>query len=129
MSAQKTLSRLSFAAIALFITAIPVFAQTEPAKTEQVSAPTQIAVNNVRRTYHSEPTVINPAKADKKQPAFSTTKFMHAVNESASLDNDSCSSMPTIVLNNFDNTKLNLQKPDSSKRITFVPSKGQRIPQ
>ena len=129
MSAQKILSQLSFAAIALFISAIPCFAQTETATTEQISASTQVAVNNVRRTYRAEPTVVATSEAKQKQPAFSATEFMQAVNEATSFETKSSSSTPTLVLNDFDQTKLEFEKPASSKRITFVPSKGQRIPQ
>ncbi|HEX7295574.1 MAG TPA: hypothetical protein VF251_07465 [Pyrinomonadaceae bacterium] len=129
MSAQKTVSQLSFAAIALFIAAIPCFAQTEKAMTEQMSASTQVAVNSVRRTYRTEPTDVAASEAKQKQLAFSPTAFMQAVNESTSFETKSSSSTPTLVLNDFDQTRLVLEKPASSKRITFVPSKGQRIPQ
>ena len=140
MSAQKTISQLSFAAIALFIVAIPCFAQTEAVavRTEQATAVILnsmdeiAAVNKVRRTdsYHSESAVVADAKSSQKQPAFSATKFMQAVTErvslAPSLENRST---PTIVLNNFDTTKFDVEKP-ASKRITFVPSKGQSsIPQ
>ena len=127
MSAQKTLSQLSFAAIALFIFAIPCFAQTETATTEQTSASTQVAVNNVRRTYHAAPTVVATSDAKQNQPAFSATEFMQALNESSSFETKSSSSTPTLVLNDFDQTRL--EKPAASKRITFVPSKGPRLPQ
>ena len=140
MSAQKTISQLSFAVIALFIVAIPCFAQTEAVavRTEQATAVSLnskdeiAAVKKVRRTdsYRSESAVVADAKSSQKQPAFSATKFMQAVTErvslAASLENRST---PTIVLNNFDTTKFDVEKP-ASKRITFVPSKGQSsIPQ
>lgn len=135
MSAQKTISLLSFSVIALFITAIPSFAQTTSvaAPTEQPSAASlnsaeQIAaVNKARRTasYRSESEVVADTKSSQKQEAFSATKFMQALTESRS-----SSSTPTIVLNNFDTTEFDVEKPASSKRITFVPSKGQSsIPQ
>lgn len=130
MSAQKTLSQLSFAIIALFIAAIPCFAQTETATTEQASASTQVAVvSNVRRTYRAESVVVAEAEVERKQPAFSAARFIQAVSESASLENKS-NSTPTIVLNTVDTTKFNSEKPASSKRITFVTSKGHaQIPQ
>ena len=140
MSAQKTISQLSFAVIALFIAAIPCFAQTEAiaVRTDQVTAVSlnsndeTAVVKKVRRTdsYRSESAIVADAKSSQKQPAFSATKFMQAVTErislAASLENRST---PTIVLNNFDTTKFDVKKP-ASKRITFVPSKGQSsIPQ
>ena len=136
MSAQKTISQLSFAVIALFIVAIPCFAQTEAVaiRTEQATAVSLnskdeiAAVKKVRRTdsYRSESAVVADAKSSQKQPAFSATKFMQAVTERVSLESKST---PTIVLNNFDTTKFDAEKA-ASKRITFVPSKGQSsIPQ
>ena len=140
MSAQKTISKLSFAVIALFIAAIPCFAQTEAiaVRTDQVTAVSlnsndeTAVVKKVRRTdsYRSESAIVADAKSSQMQPAFSATKFMQAVTErislAASLENRST---PTIVLNNFDTTKFDVEKP-ASKRITFVPSKGQSsIPQ
>ena len=135
MSAQKTISQLSFAVIALFIAAIPCFAQTEAVavRTEQATAVSlnsndeMAVIKKVRRTdsYRSESAIVADAKSSQKQPAFSATKFMQAVTEPVSLTK----STPTIVLNNFDTTKFDVEKPDS-KRITFVPSKGQSsIPQ
>jgi hypothetical protein len=133
MSAQKTISQLSFAVIALFIAAIPCFAQMEAVavRTEQATA---VSVNSkheiaeARRTdsYRSESAIVADAKSSQRQPAFSATKFMQAMSESVSLETRST---PTIVLNNFDTTKFDVEKP-ASKRITFVPSKGQSsIPQ
>jgi hypothetical protein len=136
MSAQKTISQLSFAVIALFIAAIPCFAQTEAvaARTEQATAVSLnskdeiAAVNRARRTdsYRSESAVVADARSSKKQPAFSATKFMQAVTEPVSLGSKSTR---TIVLNTFDTTKFDVEKP-ASRRVTFVPSKGQSsIPQ
>ena len=135
MSAQKTISQLSFAVIALFIAAIPCFAQTEAVAVREQATAVSLnskdeiaAVNKARRTdsYRSESAVAVDARSSKEQPAFSATKFMQAVTESLSPETKP---MPTIVLNNFDTTKFDVEKP-ASKRITFVPSKGQSsIPQ
>ena len=136
MSAQKTISQLSFAVVALFIAAIPCFAQTEAVaiRTEQVTAVSlssndEIAVvKKVLRTdsYRPESAVVADAKSSQRQTAFSATKFMQAVTKPVSLQSKST---PTIVLNNFDTTKFDVEKP-ASKRITFVPSRGQSsIPQ
>lgn len=134
MSAQKTLSQLSFAIIALFIAALPCFAQTEsvtaPADQSRVTSANQVAVNNIRRmgTLRSESFVVAEVERSKSQPAFSATKFMQAVSESGSLENETKSAARTISIN-FDTTNFDGEKAASSRRITFVPSKGQRIPQ
>jgi hypothetical protein len=140
MSAQKTISKLSFAVIALFIAAIPCFAQTEAVavRAEQATAVSLnskdelAAVNRVWRTdsYRSESAVVADARRSQKQPAFSATKFMQAVGESVSLETSlETGSNPTIVLNNFETPKFDVER-TASKRITFVPSKGQSsIPQ
>ena len=136
MSAQKTISQLSVAIVALFIAAIPCFAQTEAVavRTEQATVVSlnskheMAAVKKARRTdsYRSESAIVADAKSSQKQPAFSATKFMQAMTESVSRETRST---PTIVLTNFDTTKFDVEKP-ASKRITFVPSKGQSsIPQ
>ena len=139
MSAQKTISQLSFAVIALFIAAIPCFAQTEAVAVREQATAVSLnskdeiaAVKKARRTdsYRSESAVVADARSSKEQPAFSATKFMQAVSESVSLETSlDTRPIPTLVLNNFDTTKFAVKKP-ASKRITFVPSKGQSsIPQ
>src|SRR5262245_21113482 len=130
MSAQKTLSQLSFAAIALAIAAIPCFAQTNSVVTPTETASNEIAaVNYARRTSHQpESVVVAEPKVDHKQTTFSAARFMQAVNTPASFETKLNSTTPTIVLNDLDAEKLAVQKPASSNRITFVPSRGQRIP-
>ena len=135
MSAQKTLSQLSFAIIALVLAAIPCFAQTESA-TEQLSASNLTAnevatVSNVRRigAHRSELFAVRETEASAKLPPFSATKFMQGLRNTTSLETKSNSQTPTIALN-FDTTRFEGDKPSSPKRITFVPSKGhQQIPQ
>jgi hypothetical protein len=129
MSAQKTLSQLSFAAIALVIAAIPCFAQIDSVATPTDTSSNQIAaVSYARRTIsRPESVVVAEAKVDQKQTTFSATRFMQAVSAPASFETNL--STPTIVLNDLDGDKPALEKPASSKRITFVPSRGQRIPQ
>jgi len=130
MSAQKTLSQLSFAAIALVIAAIPCFAQTDSVATPTETISNQIATNYARRaSSRSESVVAAEAKVDQKQTAFSAARFMQAINSPASFETTLSSSTPKIVLNDLDAQKLAMDKPASSKRISFVPSRGQRIPQ
>ena len=134
MSAQKTLSQLSFAAIALLIAAIPCFAQTNSARTEQAGSPSlsssnQVAVvNHLRRStaYSRESVVVAEGKHNPKQ--FSATKFMQALNATESAMTKSSSPTPTIVDNTLDSCDIDLDKPEAPSNITFVPSKGQRIP-
>ena len=135
MSAQKTLSQLSFAAITLVIAAIPCFAQTDSARTEQPGAPSltssnQVAVvNHLRRStiYSRESVVAAEGKHNPQQ--FSATKFMQALNATPSVKTKSSSSTPTIVDNTLDSCSFDPDKPEAPSNITFVPSKGQRIPQ
>src|SRR5215813_4991308 len=112
MSAQKTLSQLSFAAIALVITAIPCFAQTNSVQTPTDTTSNQVAVNYARRTSsRPESVVIGESKVDEKQASFSATRFMEALSAPASFETKSNSSTPTIVMNDLDTTKLALEKP------------------
>ena len=135
MSAQKTISKLSFAAIALVITAIPCFAQTNSARTEQPSSPSitsanQVAVvNHMRRSssYSRESVVVAEGKHNPKQ--FSATKFMQALNATEPAMTKSSSSTLTIADNTLDSCDIDLDKPEAPSNITFVPSKGPRIPQ
>ena len=129
MSAQKTLSQLSFAAITLAIAAIPCFAQTDSGVTPTDTTSNQIAaVSYARRTIsRPESVVVAEAKVDQTPTTFSATRLMQSVNAPASLETNS--STPTMVLNDLDADKPALEKPASSKRISFVPSRGQRIPQ
>lgn len=133
MSAQKTLSQLSFAAIALFIFAIPCFAQTDSARSEQRGTPSRTSskevavVNHPRRStiYSRESVVVAEGKNNPEQ--FSAKKFMQTLNATASDKTKLSSLTPTIV--DSDSCSIDLDKPEAPSNITFVPSKGPRLPQ
>lgn len=117
MSAQKTLSQLSLAAVALFVVAIPSFAQTETTdKTSAASVTDSSAIVAVNReSVRRESVVETAAVADTKTkaPKFSADKFMQSVSESPNVTIKS-SSVFRPVANNFEHK--------NSSRITFVPS-------
>jgi len=117
MSAQKTLSQLSLAAIALLVVAIPSFAQTETTdKTSAASVTDSSAVVAVNRESATRESVVEKAAVadtNTKAPKFSADKFMQSVNESPNVTIKS-SSVFRPMPNNFERK--------NSSRITFVPS-------
>ena len=117
MSAQKTLSQLSLAAIALLVVAIPSFAQTETTdKTSAASVTDSSAVVAVNRESATRESIVEKAAVadtNTKAPKFSADKFMQSVNESPNVTIKS-SSVFRPMPNNFERK--------NSSRITFVPS-------
>ena len=115
MSAQKTLSQLSLAAIALLVVAIPSFAQTETTDKTSAASVTDSAVVAVNRESATRESVVEKAVADTNTKAakFSADKFMQSVNESPNVTIKS-SSVFRPMPNNFERK--------NSSRITFVPS-------
>ncbi len=119
MSAQKTLSQISLAAVALLIVSIPSFAQTETTdKTSAASATDSsavVAVNreNVTRESRLEATGALAADTNVKAAKFSADKFIQSVKESPNVTIKS-SSVFRPMPNNFERK--------NSSRITFVPS-------
>ena len=117
MSAQKTLSQLSLAAVALLVVSMPSFAQTETTdKTNAASATDSSAVVAVNRERVTGESRIEVPAADTniKTPKFSADKFMNAVNESPNVTIKS-SSVFHPAAPKFDTS-------DSARRVTFVPS-------
>jgi hypothetical protein len=117
MSAPKTLSQISLAAVALLIVSIPSFAQTETTDKNNAASVTDssavVAVNRESVTRESRIEANGAPAADTKAPKFSADKFMQAVDESPNVTIKS-SSVFRPVPNNFERK--------SSSRITFVPS-------
>ena len=118
MSAQKTLSQLSLAAVALLVVAIPSFAQTETTdKTSAANASDSSAIVALNRESVTRESVVETAAAadtnTTKAPKFSADKFMQSVNESPSVTIKS-SSVFRPMPNNFERK--------NASRITFVPS-------
>jgi hypothetical protein len=119
MTIQKQLSHLSFAAIMLVFAALPALAQTG-------SVDNQTAVATALHKTHlsiptKESTVVAPATTEK-QPSFSAAQFMRSAIEPAVISDGKA----------FESTSL--EKPSktfnetSPKSITFVPSRGPKLP-
>ena len=131
MSAQKRLSQLSVAAVALLVVALPCFAQTETVindndKTTAVSVTdtnSAVAVNREKVTRESriEAKSVTNADTKTKAPKFSASTFVKAAMEApATMSQTSLTFEPVAV-------------PDSLERkqsgsITFVPSVGSKLP-
>ena len=117
MSAQKTLSQLSLAAVALLVVAIPSFAQTETTDKTSAASVTDssaiVAVNRESVARESKVETAAAADTNTRAPKFSADKFMQSVNEVPSVTIKS-SSVFRPVPNNFERK--------NSSRITFVPS-------
>ena len=115
MSAQKTLSQLSVAAVALLVMSLPCFAQTDNAKMEKDSDATAVAINFERI---ASPFEVKSEDNQKPAPKFSAAQFMQAVQESPSITRKSAFELVPAP-----NTKNN-----TWKGITFVPSRGPKFP-
>jgi hypothetical protein len=132
MTIQKQLSHLSFAAIVLVFAALPALAQTGSVDNQTVVATTsnfakadQMAAlrKALSGTSTRESTiVVAPAITEKQQPSFSVNQFVKSATESTATSNNTV----------FEFT--NIDKPGkafnetSSKAITFVPSRGPKMP-
>jgi hypothetical protein len=131
MTIQKQLSHLSFAAIMLVFAALPALAQTVSPDNQATGVPTshsvqseQLAVlrkNRLSIPTKESPIVVAPAVTEK-QPSFSITQFMKSATEPAAISDSRA----------FQFTGV--EKPrqafneNSSKSITFVPSRGPKFP-
>ena len=126
MTIQKQLSHLSFAAIMLVFAALPALAQTGSIDSQTAMAPTSTndQVAALRRDRLSIPAkestiVVAPANTEK-QPSFSVTQFMNSVAE------------PAVITDSKVFESTSLEKPrfgeTSPKSITFVPSRGPKLP-
>jgi hypothetical protein len=131
MTIQKQLSHLSFAAIMLVFAALPALAQTGAVDSQTAVAVTSNLVESdqlaaLRKDRVSLPTkgspiVVAPAIAEK-QTSFSATQFMKSVTE------------PTVISDSRVYGFTSLETPrksfseTSSKSITFVPSRGPKVP-
>ncbi|HEU4770277.1 MAG TPA: hypothetical protein VFS77_23125 [Pyrinomonadaceae bacterium] len=121
MSAQKTFSQLSIAAVVLFIVSIPCLAQTDSITSEKSAEATPVVAVNIASATHSLPAEEKSVFAVKqKAPKFSAAQFMQAANEPAV--KQSISFQPVVVPNEE-------KKSHTVNGITFVPSRGQKLPE
>ena len=116
MSAQKTLSQISLAAVALLVVALPSFAQTETDRTSAASATDNSTVVAVNRESESRVDAKRVSSADTtvKAPKFSAHMFVKPVNEPPAVTIKSSSVFRPAT------PKFNTS--DSARRVTFVPS-------
>jgi len=131
MTTQKQLSHLSFAAIMLVFAALPALAQTGSVHNQTVVATTsnliaaeQVAAlrkNRLSIPSKESPIVVAPAITEK-QPSFSMTQFMKSATG------------PTVIGDRTAFEFTSVEKPGkafsetSSKSLSFVPSRGPKLP-
>jgi len=127
MSAQKTFSQLSIAAVVLFVVSLPCMAQTDSIASERnntAEATPVVAVNTVKST----PSLLTEDKSvfEVKQPApkFSAAQFMQAASESMVVTAKPSVSFQPVGLP----SDLKAKKSHTVHGITFVPSRGQTLP-
>ena len=118
MTIQKQLSHLSFAAIMLVFAALPALAQTG-------SVDNQTAMATALRKDHlsiptKESTIVVAPAITEKQPSFSVTQFMKSTAEPAVITDSMLFEFTSLEKPRFDET--------SPKSITFVPSRGPKLP-
>jgi hypothetical protein len=129
---QKRLSQVSFAAVALLAAALPCLAQTESRnRLNALVQGTEIAtVRNERLNVHKAEIKTTPAGNDNaKAINASRDRFNLAIAEATS-STSAFGSKTTFTESDWRKMqKLNNQsESESSRRITFVPSRGQKLP-
>jgi hypothetical protein len=132
MSTQKRLSHLSFAAAALLAAALPCFAQAESNQTRNqagnlnAAEATQIAVLGTERVSvnKAETRKAADAKVSEKRPTLSAEQFRQAAKGSASAN----AFLATQIFAAPKDLKSSNNDETASRKITFVPSKGQKLP-
>jgi hypothetical protein len=137
MSNHKKLSQLSFAAVALLAAAIPCLAQREsrqaqsqpaalkPAQTVEIAA-----LRNERLSAHkAAPETASAAKVNEKATQ-SRDKFNSAIAQAVSTT-PGFSNSTTLSESDWQKTRrlANDDESSSSRRINFVPSRGQKLPE
>src|SRR5947207_1967839 len=138
MSNQKRLSRLSFAVIALLAAALPCLAQTEAGKARNSQAAdlnpghaSEIAaLGNERLSVHKASKTAD-VRITEKQGSLARARFEQSI-EQAATASPAFGTNPTAVSeSDWQKTRRlsNDNESISPKRITFVPSRGQRLPQ
>jgi hypothetical protein len=134
MSAQKRLSQLSFAAIALLVVALPAFAQTDSIssaaeKASPIDATEIVALNGrLVSGLRSEVKRMFETPVNENLPSFSAAKFMQAVSELPNAT-PTASSLKMTTFELIPAPKFEKKDAGSSRNgITFVPSRGQKLP-
>ena len=126
---MKRVSHLSFAAIALLVAALPALAQTESVGNEtakstsdRIEATQVAALAGERLSVHkTAPKSAAAPAASAKQPSLSLAQFMEAASQSTVTPLSTVFAQPKVIDSNHNETA-------SRKGITFVPSRGQKLP-
>jgi hypothetical protein len=132
MSNQKRLSQVSLAAIALLAAALPCLAQTESIRNRNVTVQaTEVATLRddhlgVRKTERKS---VSDKSVNASAAKAARDKFDNAIAQVTST-NPGFMSSPTISANEWQKTQRlsNQSESTSSKSFTFVPSRGQKLP-
>ena len=139
MSRQINISKLTIAVVAVLIATVPVLAQTDSANRQSDSQATVVTADSssaIALNYASK--IENPFNAvaptptgiTKKELSVSPTKLMLAMKQ---LGSNNFVKAPQATEFQVWNPAQQVQEPDtratSPKRITFVPSSGQKLPE
>jgi hypothetical protein len=136
MSKQKMISKLTVAIAAVLVATVPAFAQTDSVNLQSGSqtmvtadSSNAIAWNGAFKLENPFKTVTAaPTTVSEKQISVSPTNFKMELNR---LGSDSFVKTPNTnfqVWNPAEQVKAPETKVTSPKRITFVPSLGQKLP-
>lgn len=129
MSAQKRLSQLSVAGIALLVVALPCFAQNDPADKNSAASETDasaiVAVNRESATRESRVEAKSVAAADKKTkaPQFSAKTFLKAADETPVVGSTMSVSFHPVA------DRFERKQSGPVNGVTFVASRGQKLPE
>ena len=117
MSAQKTPSQISVAAVALFVVSLPCFAQTDNAAKNEGDTNATVAAVNIKHL----PSPFEAKSDDNRKPApkFAAAQFMQAVQESPAVTIKSSSAFQLVPAPSSGST---------ARSVTFVPSRGPKYP-
>ncbi|HYW74233.1 MAG TPA: hypothetical protein VE961_24635 [Pyrinomonadaceae bacterium] len=133
MPTQKRLSQISFAAAALLVAALPGLAQTESHQNRKAIErvqPTEIATLRNERlgVRNAEPVAANKSVAQTTKAA--RENFNEAIARATS-STSNLSSPATISESDWQKTQRVADQADanSAKRISFVASRGQKLPE
>lgn len=139
MSRQINFSKLTIAAVAVLIATVPALAQTDSANRQSDSQATvvtadssnTIALNGAMKIANPfDAAAPTPTGITKKQVSVSPAKLMLAMKQLGSND---FLKAPQATEFQVWNPAQQVQEPDtrtiSPKRITFVPSAGQKLPE
>ena len=137
MSNQKNISRLSLVVIALLAAALPALAQTKSTQTRNdqtgdsiVTPATEIAALGSERlnVYKAEAKPWSEAMGLEQKQSHARARFQQSIEAASSA---SPAFLTTISESDWQKTRQlgNDESSTSAKRITFVPSRGQKLPQ